>query len=310
MVVALGAQLNGQLGAMSTWLSDLLEMLRTADHYRWLISTTKGRASGDAQGPAGGGLHLANVTFRYPGTTTNVLNDITLTIPAGSTVAVVGENGAGKTTLVKLLIGLYEPTSGVITVDDVDIATVNPASWRQGLSGAFQDTPPLEFRLRDVVGIGDVTRLDDDDAIHAAIDAGNASEVADGLPFGIETELGKSFDNGTQLSGGQWQRLALARAMMRPAAHVLMLDEPTANLDPRAEHEVFERYATTTRRDLGTIHPNITVLISHRFATVEMATFIVVLDGGRIVEQGNHRDLIDHNGVYAELFRLQASAYH
>lgn len=309
MVVALGAQLNGQLGAMSTWLSDLLEMLRTADHYRWLISTTKNRASGVAPRPQGGDLRLANVTFGYPGTTTNVLDDISLTIPAGSTIAIVGENGAGKTTLIKLLIGLYQPTSGVITVDDVDIATLDPVSWRQGLSGAFQDTPPLEFRLRDVVGIGDVQRLDDDLAIHAAVDAGNATDLVESLALGYETELGKSFDNGTQLSGGQWQRLALARAMMRPGAHLLMLDEPTANLDPRAEHEVFERYATTTRRDLGTIHPNITVLISHRFSTVQMATFIVVLDNGRIAECGSHRELINHNGVYAELFLLQASGY-
>jgi ABC-type multidrug transport system fused ATPase/permease subunit len=219
----------------------------------------------------------------------------------------VGENGAGKTTLVKLLTGLYAPTSGAITVAGAPLGEIDPRAWRARLSGAFQDTPILEFRVHDVVGLGDVDLVDDTDAVEAAVIEGGAQELVASRAQGLGTPLGKSFDGGTQLSGGQWQRLALARAMMRRAPVMLLLDQPTANHDPHAEAARFERHAramASAGRADGSA-----VLISHRFSTVQTADHIVVLDDGRIVEQGSHHDLLAAGGLYAELFRLQASGY-
>lgn len=307
MVVTIGSQLNGQLGAVSTWLTGLMDMFRVAGHYQWLTESTPGPRARDAEPPASGDIVLRGVTFRYPGTTTDVLQDVSLTLRSGTTLALVGENGAGKTTLVKLLAGLYEPTSGSITVAGTPIGDLDPRGWRARLSGAFQDTPPLEFVVRDIVGVGDLARRDDPDAIRSAVTDGGAGDLVAGLPAGLETPLGKSFEGGTQLSGGQWQRLALARAMMRPSPTLLVLDEPTANLDPQAEAAVFARHASATKR--ARRHQGSTVLISHRFSTVQSADHIVVIEGGRVVEQGTHPELMAADGLYAELFRLQASGY-
>lgn len=304
MVVTLGAQLNGQLGAMSTWLTDLLDMFRAADHYQWLIETGAPETDGNNEVPKGT-IELQNISFRYPGTSQDVLTDVTLSIPAGTAVAIVGDNGAGKTTLLKLLMGLYEPTSGHITNGGMDIAAIDPRAWRQHLSGAFQDTPPLELKLREVVGIGDVTRIGDSKAVIGALARAGASELRE--TYGIDIGLGKSFNDGVELSGGEWQKLALARAMMRADPRLLMLDEPTANLDPQAEHAVFERYASLAQGDAA--HERTTILISHRFSTVQMADSIIVLDKGHIAEHGTHQELMLRDGIYAELFTLQARGY-
>jgi ATP-binding cassette subfamily B protein len=233
-------------------------------------------------------------------------------------VAIVGENGAGKTTLVKLLAKMYEPTSGRITVDGVDLARIRADEWRTRLAGAFQDFFRFEFRARHTVGVGDVTRLDDELAVVTAIDRAGASDVVVRLTAGLETQLGPTWPDGVEVSFGQWQKLALARGFMRDHPLLLVLDEPTAALDAETEHALFERYAAAAARRDGTGASasngtegdgRITVLVSHRFSTVRMADLIVVLDGARVVEVGAHADLMAKGGQYAELYGIQAAAY-
>ena len=247
------------------------------------------------------------VSFAYPGTDRLVLEDVSLTLPAGAVVAVVGENGAGKTTLVKLLAKLYEPTSGRILIDDVDLARVPAEGWRDRLAGAFQDFFRFELRARHSVGLGDVPRMDDEGAVAAAVERAGADDVVEHLAAGLDTQLGPTWPDGVEVSFGQWQKLALARGFMRDEPLVLVLDEPTAALDAETEHALFERYAAGVR-DAGT-SGRITVLVSHRFSTVRMADLIVVLDGAHVVEVGSHADLMAKGGQYAELYDIQAAAY-
>jgi ATP-binding cassette subfamily B protein len=233
-----------------------------------------------------------------------VLKGIDLKLPAGSTVALVGENGAGKTTLVKLLARLYDPTTGRILIDGTDLREIEPHSWRQRISAGFQDFVKYELAAREVVGIGEVQRMTEEHAIEAALVRGDAQPVVAALPNGLDTQLGKKFSGGVDISGGQWQRLALARAFMRDRPLLLLLDEPTAALDPEAEHTLFERFAEASRvaaRQTG----GITVLVSHRFSTVRMADLIVVLVDGQIAESGTHDELVARGGRYAELSRCR-----
>jgi ATP-binding cassette subfamily B protein len=240
------------------------------------------------------------VTFAYPGSKAPVLRDVSFHLRRGSVVALVGVNGAGKTTLVKLLTGMYEPASGTIKVDGQDLAATNLAAWRQRTTAAFQDFVKFQLPVRHAVGIGSLPRMDHvEEAIHAA-----GADFVERLPNGVDTQLGSLFD-GVDLSQGQWQRLALARALMRDKPEVLILDEPTAALDPAAEHDLYERFTTTTR----TVGEGITVLVSHRFSTVRMADHIIVVADGTIAEQGSHEELMARNGPYAQLFRIQAAAY-
>ena len=242
------------------------------------------------------GIELRNVSFRYPGADRNVLDDVTVTLPAGSTVAIVGENGAGKSTLVKLLGRLYPPTAGQILVDGVDLATIDPQRWRERASGAFQDFFPFEYTAGESIGVGDLPHIDDPVALD------NAVRKAGSIPVGLSTQLGVTWENGVNLSHGQWQRVALARGFMRTEPLLLVLDEPTSALDAATEDALFERYAEATG-------PGVTVLVSHRFATVRMADLILVLDGSRLVERGSHAELMAADGRYAGLYRLQARAY-
>ena len=259
------------------------------------------------------GIRLDNVSFAYPGTDRIVLQDVTLDLPAGSVVAIVGENGAGKTTLVKLLCKLYSPTAGRILVDGADLARLPADQWRARLAGAFQDFFRFEFLARQSVGLGDVPRVDDDPAVHAAVDRAGATDVVDRLAAGLDTQLGPTWPDGVEVSFGQWQKLALARGFMREQPLLLVLDEPTAALDAETEHTLFERYAAALRgaADSGSSAANgrISILVSHRFSTVRMADLIVVLDGARVVETGSHDDLIAAGGTYADLYRIQATAY-
>jgi ATP-binding cassette subfamily B protein len=252
------------------------------------------------------GIRLDHVSFAYPGTTRLVLEDVSLTLPAGAVVAIVGENGAGKTTLVKLLAKMYEPTSGAIFVDEVPLARMPAAGWRARLSGAFQDFFRFEFKARHTVGLGDVPRLDEEAPVAAAVARAGAEDVVAKLAFGLETQLGPTWPGGVEVSFGQWQKLALARGFMRERPLLLVLDEPTAALDAETEHALFERYAAQAR---GGSDGRITILVSHRFSTVRMADLIVVLDGAHLVEFGTHADLMAKGGQYSELYGIQAAAY-
>jgi ATP-binding cassette subfamily B protein len=238
------------------------------------------------------------------------LDDISVKLPAGAVVAIVGENGAGKTTLVKLLAKMYEPSSGGIFLDDTPLARVPAIEWRKRLAGAFQDFFRFEFRARQTVGLGDVPRLDDEPAVVAAVDRAGAADVVTRLTAGLETQLGPTWPGGVELSFGQWQKLALARGFMRDEPLLLILDEPTAALDAETEHALFERYAAAAHgSDAKRNGGRITILVSHRFSTVRMADLILVLDGARLVEVGTHEELMARKGHYSELYGIQAAAY-
>ena len=241
----------------------------------------------------------------YPGTERLVLEDVDLELPAGSVVALVGENGAGKTTLVKLLCRFYEPTAGRITVDGVDLARLRAAEWRERLSGAFQDFFRFEYEARRTIGVGDLDAHRRRSAVvEMAVGRAGAGDVVDRMPNGLDTQLGPTWRDGVELSIGQWQKLALARGFMRERPLLCVLDEPTAALDAETEHALFERFAAASTR--GSDDGRITVLVSHRFSTVRMADLIVVLDGARVVESGSHDELMAQNGLYAELYSMQA----
>jgi ATP-binding cassette, subfamily B, bacterial len=257
------------------------------------------------------GISLEHVSFAYPGTSRLALQDITLQLPAGAVVAVVGENGAGKSTLVKLLAKMYEPNSGDILIDGRPLRRMSTTEWRSRLTGAFQDFFRFEFSAQHSVGIGDLPRLDNEPAVTDAVRKAGAGDVVERLPNGLRSQLGSTWPGGQELSFGQWQKLALSRGYMRAAPLLMVLDEPTAALDAETEHELFELYAEAARggesqvSDVGSI----TILVSHRFSTVRMADLIVVLDGSRLAEVGSHDVLMQRNGPYADLYRIQAAAY-
>ncbi len=253
------------------------------------------------------GIRLEHVSFSYPGTNRVVLEDLTLTLPAGTVVALVGENGAGKTTLVKLLAKMYTPTSGRILVDGVDLARIAPDAWRARLAGAFQDFFRFELTARHSVGVGDLPHLDQEPAVLAAVGRAGAGDVVARLANGLGTQLGPTWPGGVDVSFGQWQKLALARGFMRERPLLLVLDEPTAALDAETEHALFERYAAAMREPGA--GADVTILVSHRFSTVRMADLIVVLDGARAVETGTHEELMARGGAYAELYGIQAKGY-
>jgi ATP-binding cassette subfamily B protein len=223
-------------------------------------------------------------------------------------VALVGENGAGKTTLVKLLCRFYDASDGVIAIDGIDIRRLPLEEWRARIAAGFQDFVRFELLARQAVGVGEVSLVDDETAVLSALDRAHARDFVERLDAGLDTPLGKGRHGGTELSGGQWQKVALGRAMMRDAPLLLILDEPTAALDAETEHQLFDRYAKNARR-LSRQTGAITILVSHRFSTVRTADLILVIKDGHIEEAGSHADLIKQNGVYAELYGLQASAY-
>jgi ATP-binding cassette subfamily B protein len=253
------------------------------------------------------GITLREVSFGYPPDGSLVLDGVDVHLPAGAAVALVGENGAGKTTLVKLLAGMYQPTAGQVLLDGVPLADLDLAAWRERTAATFQDFVRFELLAGEAVGVGDLPRMSEPAALASALERADATAVAASLPSGLDTRLGRSFTGGQELSGGQWQRLALARGMMRDLPLLLILDEPTASLDAITEAALFERYLSA--RQLARESGAITLLVSHRFSTVRMADLIVVLDQGRIAASGDHASLIRAGGLYAELYELQARAY-
>jgi ATP-binding cassette, subfamily B, bacterial len=321
--VAMTAVLAGQVLTLVIGSAELTQWLQrtltAAARYLYL----EGVAAQSATQPAGqaavrapaavpaaltGGITLVAVSYRYPGRPEPALHDVSVTLPAGCTVAIVGDNGAGKTTLVSLLAGLCVPTAGRIEIDGTDLARFDPREWRQRISAGFQDHARFDFSILRAVGVGRLEDLDDAAVVTAALDRAGAADVAASAPAGLATQLGPSWPGGIDLSGGQWQKLAIGRAMMRTDPLLLLLDEPTAAIDAETEHRLFARWtaaAHATRQRSGAI----TILVSHRLATVRMAELILVVRDGRICEQGSHAELMAADGVYAELFELQARAY-
>ncbi len=276
------------------YLSTLYEYLETPD---------LGNHASAVRGPAPeDGIRFEGVSFTYPGASQPALRDIDLHIRPGESLALVGENGSGKTTLIKLLTRLYRPDQGRILLDGLDLNEWDEDTLRQRIGVIFQDFARYQLLVGENIGAGDVRYFDDAQRWQAAASMGMAAAMVESLPAGYNTQLGKWFRNGQELSGGQWQKIALSRAFMRTGADILVLDEPTASMDAGAEAEIFEHFRKLTQN-------RIAILISHRFSTVRMANQIVVIENGRIIERGSHEQLTQLDGHYARLFSLQAAGY-
>jgi ATP-binding cassette subfamily B protein len=288
------------LGAIGSMYEHNLYMSNLFSYFELAAGSDATKSNGTK--PTGAGIRFEDVGFKYPGKDVWALRHIDLEIGRGESLALVGENGAGKTTLIKLLTRLYEPTEGRILLDGKDLTDWNPEELRARVGVVFQDFNQYQLKVRENVGFGSVEHLTDDPRIARAVERGGAEELVAQLPAGLEAPLGRWFEEGTELSGGQWQKIALARAFMREEADILVLDEPTAALDAEAEHAVFRRF-----RELA--KGRTTIVISHRFPTVRMANRIVVLEKGSIIETGSHDDLVAKHGKYARMFELQAEGY-
>jgi ATP-binding cassette subfamily B protein len=280
------------------YMSNLFEFLE--------IPTTRQAAPAVVTAPAAvlaeDGIRFEGVGFRYPDAEKWALRGLDLFLPKGRSLALVGENGAGKTTFIKLLAGLYRPTEGRILLDGRDLRDWDEGDLRRRIGVIFQDFNQYQLLVRENVAFGSVEHLDDEVRLQRAVERGGARDLVGGLTDGLDTQLGRWFKGGAELSGGQWQKVALARAFMREDADILILDEPTAALDAEAEHAVFERFRTLTAGRTA-------ILISHRFPTVRMADRILVLEGGRVIEDGTHAELLAAGARYAELFTMQAAGY-
>ena len=277
------------------YLSNLYELLATPSHIQ---SPANPRPLPQ---PLRGEIEFQHVSFSYPGSDSYAVRNVSFRIHAGETIAIVGRNGAGKTTLIKLLCRLYDPTEGRILLDGVDIRELDLDELRGAIAGMFQDYVTYQATASENVGLGDLADIENHSQIEAAARKGGAHELIAGLPDGYDTPLGKWFDHGANLSGGEWQKVALSRAFMRDA-RILVLDEPTSALDAQAEYELFERLRRLTEGRTA-------VYISHRFSTVRRADRILFLERGQLVEDGSHEELMALGGRYARLFNMQASAY-
>ncbi|MFI6991744.1 ATP-binding cassette domain-containing protein [Nonomuraea wenchangensis] len=305
------------LQAVHNGISQVTTMMNAGYHiepYLWLQDYVKRQRRSGTPTPRPApqrlarGIEIRNLRYTYPGTTRPALDDVTVTLPAGATVAVVGEHGSGKSTLVKLLSKFYRPDAGAILVDGTDLAAIEATDWRARTSAAFQDFGRYpHIALAESVALGDLAHRDDTARIAAAIRAAGADDLVAKLPDGRETVLGRTF-GGVDLSEGQWQKVALARAAMRTTPLLFVLDEPTASLDAPSEKAIFDRYMAQSKR-LAESHGAITVIISHRFSTLTGADLILVLDQARLVDYGSHEDLMTRDSKYSELFAAQATAY-
>jgi ATP-binding cassette, subfamily B, bacterial len=314
MAVSLMRRAQTQISRSTDTAGNFNTAVAAAGQLLWLEDHTEQttRPAGSdrrAPGRLNSGIRLHGLTFAYPGNEeTPVLGPIDLELPAGRTIALVGENGAGKSTLVKLLCGMYPPTAGRIVIDGVDLAEISPTDWRERVTGAFQDFQRLQLILAESVGVGDLPQVEDHPTVRGAMERAGTAALEERLPAGLATRVGGRFTGGHELSGGQWQRLALARGLMRRAPLLVVLDEPTASLDALSEAALFDRYIAAAR-ELAAAQGTITLLVSHRFSTVRAADLIVVLEHGQVLEHGSPAELLAAGGTYAELYDLQARAY-
>jgi ABC-type multidrug transport system fused ATPase/permease subunit len=311
LTATMAATLVGVITLVTTLGSVLPNVTLTLERFHWLedfVAAGRDAATPRLPPPAAirRGIEVDAVSFAYPDRETPVLSDVSLTLPAGGVIALVGENGSGKSTLVKLLCGFYRPTAGRILIDGQDLAATEVDAWRSKVCAAFQDYANFEFLMHESVGVGDVGRIDRRELVTEALERSGGAALAEWQPGGLDTLLGRRW-GGTELSGGQWQKLALARALIRETPLLVVFDEPTAAIDAAAEHDMFARFAAEARSSEAA--GRVTLLISHRFSTVLMADAIAVLDKGQLKEFGTHKALMAKNGLYAELFELQAKGY-
>jgi ATP-binding cassette subfamily B protein len=298
--------------AMVVMLGQYLpNILLTIERFHWLEDFAQAPPeAGGAKTPPPPvltrGIEVDAVSFAYPDREVPALSDVSLTLPAGGVIALVGENGSGKSTLIKLLCGFYRPTAGRILIDGQDLAAMPIEAWRARVCAAFQDYANFEFQVHESIGVGELAQLGRKDRVAGALGRAGGAALAELQPGGLDTMLGRKW-GGTELSGGQWQKLALARALFRENPLLVVFDEPTAALDAAAEYEMFARFAAEARS--GGAAGRVTLIVSHRFSTVRMADAIAVIDKGRLKEFGTHMALMAKGGLYAELFELQAKAY-
>jgi ATP-binding cassette subfamily B protein len=294
------AAVSASLAAISGMYEDNLYLSTLYDYLDTPVDAPSGTA---AAGPTpGDGVRFDGVSFTYPGAAEPAVTDVSFHLRPGQSLALVGENGSGKTTLIKLLTRLYLPSTGRITLDGLDLAEWQPTALRRRVAVIFQDFARYQLKVGENIGVGDVAHFDDEARWREAAELATAAPFVEELPAGYQTQLGKWFKDGRELSGGQWQKIALARAFIREGADILVLDEPTAAMDARAEAQVFEQFRELARERM-------VILISHRFSTVRMADQILVIQGGRILERGDHEALMQLDGLYAHLFSLQAKGY-
>lgn len=304
MYLVLFRQGQSAVAAILSSVSGMYEdNLYLSNLYEYLEQPIPGRVGDVTTGvDPSRGIEFEKVSFSYPGTTAKALNNISLQIRPGESLALVGENGSGKTTLIKLLTRLYEPTEGRILLDGVELHDWDIETLRQRIGVIFQDFGRYQFSVGENIGAGDVRHIDDSVRWEKAAKTGMAAPFIEDMPEGYETQLGRWFKGGRELSGGQWQKIALSRAFMRSEADILVLDEPTAAMDAASEAAIFDHFRSES-------HNKMTILISHRFSTVRAADQIIVIHDGEIVEHGNHESLLASNGQYASLFKLQAKGY-
>jgi ATP-binding cassette subfamily B protein len=304
MYLVLFRQGQSAVAAILSSVSGMYEdNLYLSNLYEYLEQPVPTRHGDAVRGPEPGrGLEFENVSFTYAGAKEKALSNVSLQIKPGESLALVGENGSGKTTLIKLLTRLYVPTEGRILLDGLDLQEWDVETLRQRIGVIFQDFGRYQFSVGENIGAGDVRHIDDRERWKKAATTGLAAPFIEDMPDSYETQLGRWFKGGRELSGGQWQKIALSRAFMRSDADILVLDEPTAAMDAASEAEVFEHFRTASRS-------KITILISHRFSTVRAAAQIIVIHQGRILERGTHESLLAEDGQYAHLFKLQARGY-
>ncbi len=304
MYLVLFRQGQSAVAAILSSVSGMYEdNLYLSNLYEYLEQPVPGRLGDIKMGlDPSRGIEFENVSFSYPGTKGNALSGVSLQIRPGQSLALVGENGSGKTTLIKLLTRLYEPTEGRILLDGIELPKWDIDTLRQRIGVIFQDFGRYQFSVGENIGAGDVRHIDDSDRWEKAALTGMASPFIEEMPERYETQLGRWFKGGRELSGGQWQKIALSRAFMRSDADILVLDEPTAAMDAASEAAIFDHFRSES-------HNKMTILISHRFSTVRAADQIIVIHDGEIVEQGSHESLLASNGQYASLFKLQARGY-